>query len=127
MPSHSAILPTPTGMIAHLDRFVRGQARAKQDLAVAVYNHYLSQAYREREGADLGRYHVLLMGPTGVGKTYLVKTLADFLGALYFSSLSNSSLRSRRKSMPCSAPASVGNRKSIREYTASSSVPSSSV
>ena len=74
------LLPTPTEMIVYLDRFVRGQARAKQDLAVAVYNHYLSQAYRERESVDLGRYHVLLIGPTGVGKTYLVKTLADFLG-----------------------------------------------
>jgi ATP-dependent protease Clp ATPase subunit len=41
-------------MIAHLDRFVRGQARAKQDIAVAVYNHDLSQAYREREGAISG-------------------------------------------------------------------------
>jgi ATP-dependent Clp protease ATP-binding subunit ClpX len=76
----SSTLPTPSEMIAHLDRFVRGQARAKQDLAVAVYNHFLSQAYRDREGVDLGRYHVLLIGPTGVGKTYLVKTLAEFLG-----------------------------------------------
>lgn len=73
-------LPTPSEIIAHLDRFVRGQARAKQDLAVAVYNHYLSQAYREREGQDLGRHHVLMIGPTGVGKTYLVRTLAQFLG-----------------------------------------------
>lgn len=78
MPS---VLPTPSEMIAHLDRFVRGQARAKQDLAVAVYNHYLGQAVAESEdGVDLGRQHILLIGPTGVGKTYLVKTLADFLG-----------------------------------------------
>ena len=42
-------------MIAYLNRYVRGQTRAKQDIAVAVYNHYLSQAYREQEGADLGR------------------------------------------------------------------------
>jgi ATP-dependent Clp protease ATP-binding subunit ClpX len=67
-------------MIAHLDQFVRGQARAKQDIAVAVYNHYLSQAYRQREGVDLGHHHILLIGPTGVGKTYIVKTLADFVG-----------------------------------------------
>lgn len=67
-------------MIAHLNRFVRGQERAKQDIAVAVYNHYLSQAYREREGTDLGRHHILMIGPTGVGKTYMVRKLAEFLG-----------------------------------------------
>jgi ATP-dependent Clp protease ATP-binding subunit ClpX len=76
----SVLLPTPREMIAHLDRFAYGQVRAKQDLAVAVYNHYLSQAYREREGFDLGRHHLLMIGPTGVGKTFLVKTLANFLG-----------------------------------------------
>ena len=76
----SDVLPSPTEMIAHLDRFVRGQARAKQDIAVAVYNHFLSQAYRDRHGEDLERYHTLLIGPTGVGKTYLVRKLAEFLG-----------------------------------------------
>jgi len=78
--SSPPLLPTPAEMIAHLDRFVRGQCRAKQDIAVAVYNHYLSQAWRDREGSDLGRHHILMIGPTGVGKTYLVKTLGDFLG-----------------------------------------------
>ena len=78
--SSTPLLPTPTAIIAHLDRFVRGQARAKQDIAVAVYNHYLSQAWRDREGSDLGRYHILMIGPTGVGKTHLVQTLAEFLG-----------------------------------------------
>lgn len=73
-------LPTPAELIAHLDRFVLGQAGAKRDLAVAVYNHYFSQGHREMHGTDLGRHHVLLIGPTGVGKTYLVKTLADHLG-----------------------------------------------
>ena len=73
-------LPTPTAMIAHLNRFVRGQERAKQDIAVAVYNHCLSQAWRQRSGVDLGKHHILLVGPTGVGKTFIVKTLAEFLG-----------------------------------------------
>lgn len=67
-------------MIAHLNRFVRGQDRAKQDVAVGIYNHYISQAYRDLHGEDLGRFHVLLLGPTGSGKTYLVKRIAEFLG-----------------------------------------------
>jgi len=46
---------------------------------VAVYNHYLSQAWRDREGVNLGRYHILMIGPTGVGKTHIVKVLAEFL------------------------------------------------
>jgi len=41
-------------MVTHLDKYVRGQTRAKQDLAVAVYNHYLAQAFLEKENADLG-------------------------------------------------------------------------
>ncbi len=74
------MLPTPAEMIAHLDQFVLGQPRAKQDIAVAVYNHYLSQACRDTEGEDLGKHHILLIGPTGVGKTYIVRRLAEFLG-----------------------------------------------
>jgi len=74
------ILPTPKEMVAHLDTYVHGQSRAKQDLAVAVYNHYLSQAHLNEKGEDLGRHHILIMGPTGVGKTYMVKTLAKLLG-----------------------------------------------
>ena len=72
-------LPTPAEMMAHLDRFVRGQTRAKRDLAVAVYNHYLARALRECDGEDLGRHHLLMIGPTGVGKSYLVRTLGEFL------------------------------------------------
>jgi ATP-dependent Clp protease ATP-binding subunit ClpX len=74
------LLPTPAEIVGELDRRVHGQARAKRDLAVAVYNHYLSQAYRDRSGVDLGRQHILLIGPTGVGKTYLVRCLAEYLG-----------------------------------------------
>ena len=73
-------LPTPLAMIAYLNRFVRGQVRAKQDMAVAVYNHYFSQGNLDLIGNDLGRHHILLLGPTGSGKTFIVRTLADMLG-----------------------------------------------
>ncbi len=79
----NAMLPTPDEMIAHLDRFVFGQERAKRDLAVAVYNHYLGARYAETPDAqfrDLDRQHILLMGPTGAGKTYLIRTMARYLG-----------------------------------------------
>lgn len=72
-------LPTVAEMIAHLDKFVRGQEQAKRDLCVAVYKHYLSQAHRQRFGSDLGRFHILLLGPSGSGKTYMVKKLVEFL------------------------------------------------
>jgi ATP-dependent Clp protease ATP-binding subunit ClpX len=73
-------LPSPAQIIAHLDKYVRGQHLAKQDIAVSVYNHYISQVYRDLYGTDLGRYHIMMLGPTGSGKTFLVKTLAEFLG-----------------------------------------------
>jgi ATP-dependent Clp protease ATP-binding subunit ClpX len=73
-------LPRPAEMIAHLDTFVRGQAKAKLDIANAVYNHYIGQAMRDRDGVDQGRQHILMIGPTGTGKTHIVRTLADFLG-----------------------------------------------
>ena len=66
-------------MIEHLDRSIQGQADAKRALAVAVYNHYLARAYSERNGTDLGRHHLLLIGPTGVGKTVMVKAMAAYL------------------------------------------------
>ncbi len=76
-------LPTPAEMIAHLDRHVAGQERAKKLLATAVYQHYLGLALRDLAdgaGPDMGRHHALLLGPTGCGKTLLVQTLAKLLG-----------------------------------------------
>ena len=76
-------LPTPSAMIEHLNLSVHGQERAKRDLCTAVYRHYLSLAFRERapEAAQpFGRQHMLLLGPTGAGKTFMVKTLVEYLG-----------------------------------------------
>lgn len=77
---HSPVLPTAMEMIQFLDQHVRGQKRAKQDIATALYSHYLSQSYRDLEEEDLGRNHVLMIGPTGSGKTFMVQLLAEQLG-----------------------------------------------
>ncbi len=73
-------LPTPAEMVRHLDVHVAGQERAKRDLAAAVYRHYLGLAARDTGDADFGPQHALLVGPTGCGKTLLVRTLAEYLG-----------------------------------------------
>jgi ATP-dependent Clp protease ATP-binding subunit ClpX len=67
-------------MVSHLDEHVAGQDRAKRDLAAAVYRHYLGLASRDAKGEDFGPQHLLLLGPTGCGKTLLVRTLAAHLG-----------------------------------------------
>ncbi|MFN8549292.1 MAG: AAA family ATPase [Candidatus Eisenbacteria bacterium] len=89
MAKSSGLLPTPTEILAHLDRYVRGQEEAKDALASSAYNHYLSLAWEaEREWSGLqeerhpfGSNHVLLFGPTGSGKSYLVRRLAESLRA----------------------------------------------
>ncbi len=82
--SRPETLPTPQQMVAHLDRFVRGQARAKRDLALAFHDHYLGLAASERPElcgpVARTRQHVLVLGPTGSGKTLLVRTLCEWLG-----------------------------------------------
>ena len=75
-------LPTPAELCAHLDKFVIGQAEAKRALSVAVYNHYKRIRSRGKGGeddADIEKSNVLLIGPTGCGKTLLAQSLAKFL------------------------------------------------
>lgn len=74
-------LPTPSEIKAHLDEFVIGQNQAKMALSVAVYNHYKRLRYDRdsKNDVEVEKSNLLLVGPTGSGKTLLAQTLARFL------------------------------------------------
>ncbi|MCL1878082.1 MAG: ATP-dependent Clp protease ATP-binding subunit ClpX [Defluviitaleaceae bacterium] len=75
-------LPKPKEIKSFLDEYVIGQDRAKVALSVAVYNHYKRIAMQhmgDEADIEVQKSNVLLIGPTGVGKTHLAQTLARFL------------------------------------------------
>ncbi|MBP3627059.1 MAG: ATP-dependent Clp protease ATP-binding subunit ClpX [Clostridia bacterium] len=72
-------LPTPQQIKDQLDLYVIGQDEAKKTLAVAVYNHYKRIFKGEQSDVELNKSNVLMLGPTGVGKTLLAQTLAKII------------------------------------------------
>jgi ATP-dependent Clp protease ATP-binding subunit ClpX len=72
-------LPVPRDICATLDEYVIGQERAKRILSVAVYNHYKRLKCNTNDGVELSKSNILLVGPTGSGKTLLAQTLARML------------------------------------------------
>ncbi len=72
-------LPAPHEIKARLDQYVIGQDQAKKVIAVAVYNHYKRVFADPQDDIEIEKSNILMIGPTGCGKTYLVKTLARIL------------------------------------------------
>lgn len=72
-------LPAPHKIKAKLDDYVVGQEHAKKAMSVAVYNHYKRVATDTMDDIEIEKSNMLMIGPTGSGKTYLVKTLAKLL------------------------------------------------
>ena len=72
-------LPIPTDIKAHLDQYIVGHENAKELFSVSAYNHYKRIFYPEDEELEIEKSNILLVGPTGTGKTLFAKTLAKKL------------------------------------------------
>ena len=79
-PKAKVKLPKPVEIREFLDEYVIGQEKAKKKLAVAVYNHYKrNELSKRRSEVEVQKSNILLIGPTGTGKTLLAQTLAKLL------------------------------------------------
>ena len=71
-------VPKPTEIKDYLDQYIIGQERAKKYISVAVYNHYKRLA-QKNDDVDIEKSNIILVGPTGTGKTLIAKTIARLL------------------------------------------------
>ncbi len=72
-------IPAPHRMKAQLDEYIIGQEQAKKVMSVAVYNHYKRILSSQNNDVEIQKSNMLMLGPTGSGKTYMVQTLARIL------------------------------------------------
>ena len=84
-------LKKPAEIKAELDKYIVGQDKAKKVLSVAVYNHYkrinsLMKSKKADDGVEIEKSNILLLGPTGCGKTLLARTLAKILNVPFATS-----------------------------------------
>ena len=73
------VIPTPKEMVSVLDEYIIGQDSAKVALSVAVYNHYKRIYFGGGDNVELQKSNILMVGPTGCGKTLFAQTLARIL------------------------------------------------
>lgn len=83
-PLSAGKIPTPQAIKNYLDQYVIGQEETKKILSVAVYNHYKKLIHNSKADTDLEKSNVLIAGPTGSGKTHMVRTIAKMLDVPFY-------------------------------------------
>jgi ATP-dependent Clp protease ATP-binding subunit ClpX len=86
---------TPSAIVRELDQYVIGQDDAKKTVSVAVYAHFKKLSAADREGAQVAKSNVLLVGPSGTGKTLTCHTLARVLGVPFVTAEATSLAQTR--------------------------------